>query len=226
MAASEPVGFESQIFLPLALPRTFPRDVKGAKTDCTVFSQNKNDRPASRENNSLSRPDAGRRGSPQPCPLLPMLGPEWGLPASTLAGVSGTLSGQKMNQPGSWESATCPHVHCHQPHQPQDTPKAASQSTSLCPSGPPLNLPPYTAGKFQSPRHTPSLRHKLRRSHCPENKMQPPSQPGGPARRAALLNRAGSVPHPASALAGPTVLREELCLSKSVQVLRAKYLGM
>lgn len=155
-----------------------------------------------------------------------MLGPEWGLPAPTLAGVSGTLSGQKMNQPGSRESATCPHVHCHQPHQPQDTPKAASQSASLCPSGPPLNLPPHTAGKFQSPRHTPSLRHKLRRSPCAENKMQPPSQPGGPARRAGLLNRAGSVPHPASALAGPTVLRGELCLSKSVQVLSAKYLGM
>lgn len=196
-APSEPVGFESQIFLPLALPRTFPRDVRGAKTDCTVFSQNKNDRPASLENNSLSRPDARGRGSPQPCPLLPTLGPEWGLPASALAGVSGTL---RDPQQAEHEPARIPGI-CHLPPCPPPPaspghPQGRLTRRTPLPLWPSLNLPPHTAGKFQSLQHTPSHRHKLQRSHCPENKVQPPTQPGGPARRAGLLNRAGSVPTP------------------------------
>lgn len=66
-ARSEHAGFESQIFLPLALPRIFSKTRGGEKADRTVFSQNKNDSPASLENNFSSCLDVSRES----LPLLP-----------------------------------------------------------------------------------------------------------------------------------------------------------
>lgn len=72
-ARSEHAGFESQIFLPLALPRIFSKTRGGEKADRTVFSQNKNDSPASLENN-LKLPGREQRVSPCCPPPRPQLG--------------------------------------------------------------------------------------------------------------------------------------------------------
>lgn len=85
-ARSEHAGFESQIFLPLALPRIFSKTRGGEKADRTVFSQNKNDSPASLENN-LKLPGREQRESP-PAALRPA--PSWGASASVLAGTLGS----------------------------------------------------------------------------------------------------------------------------------------
>lgn len=90
-ARSEHAGFESQIFLPLALPRIFSKTRGGEKADRTVFSQNKNDSPASLENNFSSCLDVSRES----LPLLPSAPPPAG-----------------VHQPRFWPAHWGPHVFC------------------------------------------------------------------------------------------------------------------
>lgn len=191
-APGEQVGFESQIFLPLVPPRTFPRDVRGEKTDCTVFSQNKTGRPASL--NSSSRPDVSWSGSPQLCPPLPTFGPKWDVRALLLVGGLGDPPRAEEEPARIPGSATFPRVHRHQPHQPLGH-GCCHLPTCTYPCAPvaPVNpLPPPNTLRQTYP-------NSLRLSPS-EGKMQPPTQPEG-------LHEVGWSADPASFQAAPPTPR-------------------
>ena len=236
-APGEQVGFESQIFLPLVLPRTFPRDVRGEKTDCTVFSQNKTGRPASL--NSSSRPDVSGSRSLQLCPPLPTFGPKWGLRALALVGGLGDPPRAEEEPARIPESATFPRVHRHQPHRLLGRghcrlPTRLYACDPVAPVNPPP--PPNTQRQVSEPETHPS---SLRLSPS-EDKMRRPLSQRGRTRWAGLLTLPlPKLPRPAPplrawitqaqphrgafALAVPTVLRGELRPPKYVQVQTAKY---